>query len=158
MKSCNSLLQTLHRLSEQAEQDALHAYGQALQVQEQAQSKLDAVQSELMEAWVERNQRLESGAAGIEFLRLEAQSQAVERRRRMCERALTVARNQARLAFTRLLEARHARAVVDKVIAVQRRRGRVHRPQQEHNAADGLARHDDGLFGLLHPTCEPLWN
>lgn len=158
MKTFKSSLQALRTLRERQEQEALHAYGQALQVQEKARSKLDAVQVELMECWLELNHRVEDGAEALELNRIETHTQAVDRRRRACEHALTVARNQARLAFTRLLAARQARTVVDKVIAAQKRRYQRHRARQEQKELDELASRRNTLFTLLHLTREPLWN
>jgi len=158
MKAFKSSLQSLRTLREQQEQDALQNYGKTLQAQEQARNRLDDVLGELEACWVELQQLLDKGGESSALAKLQAYGVTVERRRLECEYALQVARNNARLAFTKLLAARHARAVVDKLLEAQRRRYQRHCRRQEQKQLDELASRRNTLFTLLHLTREPLWN
>ncbi len=158
MKAFKSSLQALRTLRERQEQEALQEYGRTLQAQEQARTKLDGVQQELVECWVELHQLLEAGGAAEKLAHLQAYCQTVERRRRASEHALNVARNNARCAFTHLLAARQARTVVDKLIESQKRHYHRQRRRHEQKQLDELASRRNTLFTLLHLTREPLWN
>ncbi|MBN2507359.1 MAG: hypothetical protein JXQ71_11755 [Verrucomicrobia bacterium] len=158
MKTFQSSLEGLRVLRERQEQDALHAYGEALQTQEQARCKLEAVQSEWVECWSDLRRRLAAKIAGAELQRLKVYGQTLDRHRRAAEHALEAARQHARLAFTRLLCARQARTVVAKAIAARKHPHPHHRPRHAPRAPDELARRRDSLFTLVHTTRRPLWN
>jgi flagellar export protein FliJ len=158
MKAFKSSLQALRTLRERQEQTALTDYGKALQAQEQARNKLDEVQHDLSAGWEQFHKKLRTKCAARELSQLQAYLQAVERRKKEAEHALKVARNHAGNAFTRLLAARQARAVVDKLGEAQKRRYQRKLRRKEQKELDELASRRNALFTLLQLTREPLWN
>src|SRR5712691_87692 len=122
MKTFRFSLQALRLLRERQEQLVLQDYGKALQLWEQAHDQVDALQQQFQIACLEAQQKLIDGCCGSELAQLQAYCQALELRRRESELAARMARNKVSLAFTRLIAARQARAVVDKCFDKQKRR------------------------------------
>lgn len=158
MKAFQSSLSALRTLRERQEQEALHAYGQTLHAQEQARARLDQARHELTQCWLGLHRLLAEGGLAGELDRLQAYTQTLEQRRLDCERALLKARQVARRAFTRLLAARQARTVVDRLLEAQRRRYRRKQQRDEQKQLDELASRRNTLFTLLQMTREPQWN
>src|SRR6266853_1546417 len=115
MRKFHFTLQALNTLREREEQSALQAYSQALQAWEQARHKVAALQQELETAWGQRRQRLLGPCAAVELAQFQAWCQSVEQQRQGSEHAAREARNKANQAYAKLVEARQARAVVDKL-------------------------------------------
>ena len=69
-----------------------------------------------------------------------------------------MARNKASLAFTRLIAARQARAVVEKCFDKQKRRYDHERQRHEQGILDDMINHRAVLAQLFQAGPESLWN
>ena len=158
MKSFSFSLQALRILRERQEQLALQDYGKALQLWEQARDKVVAIQQQFQIACLEAQQKLMDGCSGSELMQLQTYCQSLEQRRRECEHAARAARHKASLAFTRLIAARQARAVVDKCFDKQKHRYDHERQRHEQSILDDMMNHRAVLAQWFQATPETLWN
>jgi flagellar export protein FliJ len=158
MKTFHFSLQALRILRERQEQIVLQDYGRALQLWEQARDKVDAILQQIQIACLEAQQKLIEGCSGSDLMQLQSYCQSLEQRRRQGEQAARVARHQASLAFTRLIAARQARAVVDKCFDQQKRRHDHDRQRREQGILDDMLNHRDLLAQLFQAGPETQWN
>ncbi len=158
MKVFKFSLQALRTLRERQEQTALQDYGKALQASEQARRKLESAQQELEVCWAGMRKKVADKCSAAELSHLTAHSHAVEKRRKECEHAAKVAANSAKQAFIKLLAARQARGVVDKLFEAEKRRHQREQRRREQKQLDDLAQRENPLTALLQLNREPLWN
>lgn len=151
-------LQALLTLRERQEQVALQAYGEELNAQERAVSRLESTRQEFEEAQAHFQTRLRKGCAAQELDRLHAWKESIEQRLLECDHRAKVARNRARLAFSKLLAARHATAVLLKLQEGQKRRHQRTQRRQEQKVMDDLASRRGALALLLQIHKQTLWN
>jgi flagellar export protein FliJ len=151
-------LQALLTLREQQEQAALQVYGKALTAQERAVGLLESTLEELDEAQTQFQNRLIHGCPAIEIVQLHSWRDAIEQRLMECEHAAKSARNLARLAFVKLLAARHATAILVKLRDEQKRRH--HRAQRRHEQKllDDLASRRNALAMMMQFQNQAIWN
>src|SRR2546423_13522378 len=122
MKKFAFTLQGLQTLRERQEQMALQEYAKTVEAWELARKKAAAAQAELEAAWAQRQETVLAGCRAADLDRLHAYSQSAEQRAKACDESVKAAQNTSNAAFTRLLAARQARAVVDKFFEKQKRR------------------------------------
>ena len=158
MKRFNFSLQALQLLRERQEQMALHEYSKALKAWEQARGKAENLQRELEAAWGELKGRTARGGPIGDLARLQAHSQAVEQRKQAADYVAKVTRNKASQAFTKLLAARQARAVVEKFFEKQKRRHDLERRRHEQHKLDEMSSQRQVLTGLAAGKRESLWS
>ena len=158
MKLFRFSLQALRLLRERQEQLALRDYGQALQLWEQARDRVEAIQQQFQIVCLEAQRTLMHGCSGSELTQLQAYCQSLEQRRREREQAARRERDKASLAFSRLIAARQARAVVDKCFDKQKRRHDHERQRHEQSILDDMMNHRAVLAQLFQESPEALWN
>jgi flagellar export protein FliJ len=158
MKTFRFSLQALRILRERQEQLVLQDYGKALQLWEQARDRVDAIQQQFQIACLEAQQKLIDGCSGSELMQLQSYCQALELRRREREYLARIARNKASLAFSRLIAARQARAVVDKCFDKQKRRHDTERQKHEQGILDDMMNHREALAQIFQAGPEARWN
>ncbi len=158
MRKFHFTLQALHTLRERQEHLALQEYSQALKAWEQARNKVTALQQELETAWGLRRQCLLGACAAMELARLQAWGQSVEQQKQASEHAAKAARSEASQAYTKLVAARQARAVVDKLFENQKRRHERARRRHEQRSLDEMVNHQNALTVLMTLSPEPLWS
>jgi flagellar export protein FliJ len=158
MKAFKFTLQALRTLREQQEQKALQDYGKALTAQERAVSRMDSARRELEESMAHFQVRVVEGGPAQSLSQLQDWNQALERQCQACEHAAKVARNQARLAFARLLSARHATAVINKLYEEQQRRYRREQRRHQQKVLDELASQRHTLSFLTLNNHHAIWN
>jgi flagellar export protein FliJ len=158
MKKFHFSLQALQTLRERQEQVALREYSQSLQAWEQARNRVSAIQQQLETAWAQMRQSASGNCAATELDRLQTYCQAVERKKQASEYAAKAAQNKAGQAYTRLLAARQARAVVEKFFERQKHRHEREQKRHEQRLLDEMVNHQNGLAALLMLKHEPLWN
>ena len=156
MRRFHFTLQALHTLREREEQSALQEYSQALRAWEEARLKVAALQQELETTWGQRRQRLLGPCPAAELARLQAWCQTVEQQKQASEHAAKEARNKASQAHAKLVEARQARAVVDKLFENQRRRHERAQRRHEQRSLDEMVNHQNALTVLMTLSPEPL--
>ncbi|MDB6034173.1 MAG: Flagellar export protein FliJ [Verrucomicrobiales bacterium] len=156
MKPFKCSLQALLTLREREEHVALQEYGKALRQLEESRHKLELVQHELDSANARLHQRfLSSGPAG-QLAQLQDFCAAVEKKRRECEYILKVAQNKSQQAFTKLVAARQAKAVVTKYFENQKKRHQQECRKEEQKALDDLVNSSGSALWSLKK--QNLWN
>jgi flagellar export protein FliJ len=158
MKKFQFSLQALQTLRERQEQLALQEYGLALKALKEAQNQVIGFQRALEAVWVEMRECAMGSRAALELGRLQAYCQTVEQRTRVSEHAAKTAQSKVSQAYTKLITARQARAVVDKFFEKQHHRYDLERRRREQLAQDEMVNHQTALTALAGMTCEPLWN
>ena len=98
------------------------------------------------------------GGSGAELMQLQDYCQALERRRREFEQAARAARHKASLVFTKLIAARQARAVVEKLFDQQKRRHDRAAQKHEQRALDDMVNQREALLRMWQMNPETLWN
>jgi flagellar export protein FliJ len=151
-------LQALLTLREQQEQKALQEYGRALTAQERAVSNLQSVREHLEDARKQFQHRMIEGCRANELWQLQTWCDSIERRVVELEHTAQTARNNARLAFSHLLAARHATGIIQKLCEEQQRRHRREQRRHEQKALDDLS-HRRNMILMMSQLKNPVyWN
>jgi len=148
MKRFQFTLQALRTLRERQEQLSLQTYAKALQTWESARGKVAELQKELEAGWEEFRRQATGTCTASDMARMRAYCHALEQRKQVLEHAVKVARNKADHAFSSLLAARQARAVVDKFHEHQSCAHRRERQRHDQRALDEMVNHQDALLAL----------
>ena len=156
MKPFKCSLQALLTLREREEQTALQEYGKTLRQLEETRHKLDLVQQELDSANAKLHQRFLSSGPAVQLAQLQEFCAAVEKKRREWEYTLKVAQNKSQQAFTKLVAARQAKAVVTKYYENQKKRHEQGCRQQEQKTLDNLVNGSRAVLWSLKK--QNLWN
>jgi flagellar export protein FliJ len=156
MKPFKCSLQALLTLREREEQVALQEYGKTLRQLEETRHKLELVQQELDSANARLHQRFLSSGPAVQLAQLQEFCAAVEKKRQECEYTLNVAQNKSQQAFTKLVAARQAKAVVTKYFENQKKRHEHECRQQEQKSLDDLVNASRSVLWSLKK--QNLWN
>jgi flagellar export protein FliJ len=158
MKKFKFSLQPLQVLLERQEQTALVQYAETISALEQAKKRQQAVERELdaLSVLVESRVRAMCSASDLSHIQEYCQAVAWEKKQR--ERETAAAQQQSQLAFTKLVAARKASAVVNKYHEIQKRKYVRLRNAQEQKFLDELGQRqvENPLQAVLTP--ESVWN
>ena len=158
MKKFAFTLQGLQTLRERQEQMALQEYAKTVEAWEQARKKAAAALAELEAAWAQRQETVLAGCRAADLDRLHTYSQSAEQRAKACDESVKAAQNTSNAAFTRLLAARQARAVVDKFFEKQKRRHEREHRRAEQRSLDEMVNHREALTALIATNQEEYQN
>lgn len=154
MKPFKCSLQALLTLREREEHIALQEYSKTLRQVEETRHKLEMIQQELEGANARLHQKFLGASPAVQLAQLQEFCASVEKRRRECEYAVKVAQNRSQQAFTKLVAARQAKAVVTKYHDNQKKKYVQECNKQEQKAIDDLV-NTSPLWSLKKQT---LWN
>lgn len=156
MKSFKCSLQALLTLREREEQLALQDYGKSLRHLEETRHGLAMVQQELDSANARLHQRFLNSGPAIQLAQLQDFCAEVEKKRRQWEYNLKVAQSKSQQAFTKLVAARQAKAVVTKYFENQKKRHEQECRKEEQKAVDDLVNSSGSALWSLKK--QNLWN
>lgn len=145
MKAFKFTLQPLRVLRERQEQTALHAYAVTVQAVTQAGATQLAARQVLEEGWTERRKLEGSGVSAFELVQSQEYCTAMEQRMNVCTQRLRAAEQASQQAFTRLMAARKATAMVDRFLEKQKQEHRLRRRKHEQKELDELSRRRQGI-------------
>jgi flagellar export protein FliJ len=158
MKAFKFTLQALLTLREQQEQKALQEYGRMLNAQERAVSDLESAREQLEEAREKFQNRLLAGCCANELWQLQTWCDSIERRVVEIGHIAQAARNNARIAFSRLLSARHATGIMHKLMEEQQRRHRREQRRHDQKVLDDLANRRNMMMMITQWKNPAHWN
>jgi len=145
-------LQSVLTLRQRREQTALEHYGRAINARQQAVEALRVARADWETICRVRTTLLAAGTAAGDLARAQAYCRAMEETVAKCEQDVHRAQRGVEQSWEKLLEARRAREVVDKVGQRQREVYDREVQHEEQKALDEMAqrRPENGAADLLH--------
>jgi flagellar export protein FliJ len=159
MKKFKFSLEPLRVLMERQEQTALVQYAESVMALESAKKRQLAVEGELdaLSVLVESRMKAQCCSAS-DLSHIQEYCQVVSREKRLRERETAAAAQQSQLAFTKLVAARKASAVVNRYYEIQKRRYTQECTAEEQKFLDELSQRqvETPLQAVFTP--ENVWN
>jgi flagellar export protein FliJ len=158
MKPFKFTLQAVRTVREREEQSALREYVATLRALEEAKRRYEAVEEQILMAWDDFRQALQTDSSSVEITRVQDDCEMLQERRRELESALQAARQKANRAFTRYLAAHQACALVEQCVQNQSHRHEHERPKRQQKGIDDLAQRSLSLANLICRSRGTIWN
>ncbi len=138
MKRFRFTLEALLRLRQRHEKQALQQYGQAMIAQREAARRLADAEADCESNWVVFREQIMDGAPAAYVAQLQGYCHWLEECKRVNARALEQADQVCRQRWSKLLLARRAREVVDKLLVQQRDRYERELMREEQKQIDEM--------------------
>ena len=139
MKRFRFTLEALLRLRQRHEKQALQQYGEAVTAQREAACRLAEVEADCEANWAVFREHIAEAAPAAYVAQLQGYCHWLEECKRVSARALEQAERVCKQRWFKLLLARRAREVVDKLMVRQRERYDRELTREEQKQIDEMA-------------------